>query len=210
MKFQRRQFLHLATGAAAVPAVSRLASAQTTYPSRPITMIVPLAAGGSVGFYRARSRGTLRREAGVSKSDNEKRIVRCPPHPTPSRRPIWHRRGRGPPTCGRRGGRWVCRSWRACARDVLPRHRGVDDRDPPASSAITVSRRRARPWPQAVLAALGLTEGRNVRIEYRFGAGDAESNRKYAAELLALAPDIMLASGASALMPLLRATRNVC
>jgi hypothetical protein len=26
----------------------------------------------------------------VSKSDNEKRIVRCPPHPTPSHRPIWH------------------------------------------------------------------------------------------------------------------------
>jgi tripartite-type tricarboxylate transporter receptor subunit TctC len=41
----RRQFLHLAAGAAALPAVSRVAKAQT-YPSRPITMIVPFAAGG--------------------------------------------------------------------------------------------------------------------------------------------------------------------
>jgi tripartite-type tricarboxylate transporter receptor subunit TctC len=46
MKFpHRRQFLHLAAGAAALPAVSRIASAQV-YPTRPITMIVPFAAGG--------------------------------------------------------------------------------------------------------------------------------------------------------------------
>ena len=42
----RRQFLHLAAGAAALPAVSRVAKAQT-YPSRPITMIVGLAAGAA-------------------------------------------------------------------------------------------------------------------------------------------------------------------
>jgi tripartite-type tricarboxylate transporter receptor subunit TctC len=41
----RRRFLHLAAGAAALPAVSRAAWAQT-YPSRPITMVVPYAAGG--------------------------------------------------------------------------------------------------------------------------------------------------------------------
>jgi tripartite-type tricarboxylate transporter receptor subunit TctC len=45
MKLPRRQFLHLAAGAAALPAISQIASAQT-YPSRPITMIVPFAAGG--------------------------------------------------------------------------------------------------------------------------------------------------------------------
>jgi tripartite-type tricarboxylate transporter receptor subunit TctC len=45
MKFPRRQFLHLAAGAAALPAVSHLARAET-YPTRPITMIVPFAAGG--------------------------------------------------------------------------------------------------------------------------------------------------------------------
>src|SRR5262249_9754476 len=45
MKLPRRKFLHLAAGAAALPAVSRIAWAQG-YPSRPITMIVPYAAGG--------------------------------------------------------------------------------------------------------------------------------------------------------------------
>jgi putative tryptophan/tyrosine transport system substrate-binding protein len=59
------------------------------------------------------------------------------------------------------------------------------------------------------LEQFGWTEGRNVRIEYRFGAGDAESSRKYAAELLTLTPDVILAFGASTLAPLLRATRNV-
>ncbi len=45
MKLPRRTFLHLATGAAALPAASRIARAQN-YPARPITMIVPFAAGG--------------------------------------------------------------------------------------------------------------------------------------------------------------------
>jgi tripartite-type tricarboxylate transporter receptor subunit TctC len=45
MKILRRQFLHLAASAAALPALSRIASAQT-YPTRPITMIVPFPAGG--------------------------------------------------------------------------------------------------------------------------------------------------------------------
>ena len=45
MRLPRRQFLHLAAGAVALPAVSRIARAQT-YPSRPITIVVPYAAGG--------------------------------------------------------------------------------------------------------------------------------------------------------------------
>jgi tripartite-type tricarboxylate transporter receptor subunit TctC len=45
VNFPRRQFLHLAAGAAALPAMSRMAQGQT-YPSRPITMIVPYPAGG--------------------------------------------------------------------------------------------------------------------------------------------------------------------
>ena len=45
MKFLRRQFLHLAAGAAALPAVSHMAMADT-YPAHPITMIVPYAIGG--------------------------------------------------------------------------------------------------------------------------------------------------------------------
>jgi tripartite-type tricarboxylate transporter receptor subunit TctC len=46
MKFPRRQFLHLAAGATTLPAVSRIARAQA-YPSQPITIVVPYAAGGS-------------------------------------------------------------------------------------------------------------------------------------------------------------------
>jgi tripartite-type tricarboxylate transporter receptor subunit TctC len=46
MKLPRRQFLHLTAAAAALPAVSRVARAQA-YPSRPITIVVPFAAGGN-------------------------------------------------------------------------------------------------------------------------------------------------------------------
>src|SRR5262245_30858511 len=42
----RRQFLHLAAGAAVLPAVSHVASAQT-HPNRPVRLIVPIAAGGT-------------------------------------------------------------------------------------------------------------------------------------------------------------------
>jgi putative ABC transport system substrate-binding protein len=55
----------------------------------------------------------------------------------------------------------------------------------------------------------GWTIGRNVRIDTRWAAGDAERIRKYAAELAALAPDVILA-GAGAVVPsLLQATRTV-
>jgi tripartite-type tricarboxylate transporter receptor subunit TctC len=46
MKLQRRRFLQLAAGAVALPAVSRLAFAQAAYPAKPITIVVPYAAGG--------------------------------------------------------------------------------------------------------------------------------------------------------------------
>ena len=46
MKLPRRKFLRLAAGAAALPALSRVAMAQS-YPSRPVTMIVPFPAGGA-------------------------------------------------------------------------------------------------------------------------------------------------------------------
>jgi putative ABC transport system substrate-binding protein len=40
----------------------------------------------------------------------------------------------------------------------------------------------------------GWSDGRNVRIEYRWGLGDSDRLRKYAAELVALAPDVILAA----------------
>jgi tripartite-type tricarboxylate transporter receptor subunit TctC len=49
MKLPRRQFLHLAAGAAALPAVSRITSAQT-YPTRPVRLVVNLAPGGGLDF----------------------------------------------------------------------------------------------------------------------------------------------------------------
>src|SRR5262249_820370 len=71
-------------------------------------------------------------------------------------------------------------------------------------SCTTLSRRavlRAVPRAQA-LAQAGWTDGRNVRIDIRWGAGDPERIRKYAAELVALAPDVILASGGTTLGPL--------
>jgi ABC-type uncharacterized transport system substrate-binding protein len=59
------------------------------------------------------------------------------------------------------------------------------------------------------LQHLGWTDGRNIRFDYRWGAGDAENIRKYAAELVALAPDVILASGTATVGPLLQATRAV-
>ncbi|HEY6382998.1 MAG TPA: ABC transporter substrate-binding protein, partial [Pseudolabrys sp.] len=55
----------------------------------------------------------------------------------------------------------------------------------------------------------GWEVGRNVRIEYRWTGGDAERMRKYAAELVALAPAVILAPGSGTLGSLLQATRAV-
>jgi putative ABC transport system substrate-binding protein len=59
------------------------------------------------------------------------------------------------------------------------------------------------------LAQLGWTVGQNLRIEHRWAAGDAERIRKNAAELAALAPDVILAVGSAGVGPLLQATRSV-
>jgi putative ABC transport system substrate-binding protein len=59
------------------------------------------------------------------------------------------------------------------------------------------------------LQQLGWTDGRNVRIDYRWGDGDADRSRKYAAELVALSPDILLCNGAVALGALRQLTRSV-
>jgi putative ABC transport system substrate-binding protein len=59
------------------------------------------------------------------------------------------------------------------------------------------------------LQQLGWTDGRNVQIDYRYGLGNAANVRKYAAELVSLAPDVILVSGASALAPLLQTTRTL-
>src|SRR5262245_3284082 len=59
------------------------------------------------------------------------------------------------------------------------------------------------------LAQAGWITGRNIRIETRWTKFDSEETRKYAAELVALAPDVILATGNSTVRPLLRLTRTV-
>jgi putative tryptophan/tyrosine transport system substrate-binding protein len=70
-----------------------------------------------------------------------------------------------------------------------------------------VAQARAKAFQQG-LQQLGWTDGRNVRTDYRWAAGNVENSSKYAAELLALAPDVILAMG-SATGPVLKATRTV-
>src|SRR6516164_10359094 len=79
---------------------------------------------------------------------------------------------------------------------------GAGDRDDPRSQ------RNIAAFLQA-LQQLGWTDGRNVRIDYRWPAGDADKARKYAAELVALAPDVILTVSSLSLAPLLQATRTV-
>ena len=59
------------------------------------------------------------------------------------------------------------------------------------------------------LQQLGRTEGRNLHIDTRWGAGDANRIRRYAGELVALGPDVILAPGSATLGPLLQATRAI-
>ena len=62
---------------------------------------------------------------------------------------------------------------------------------------------------QQALQGLDWADGRNVHIEARFAAGNAADLRKYAAELAALAPDVILATGSAGLPALLQATQTV-
>src|SRR5262245_46925778 len=66
---------------------------------------------------------------------------------------------------------------------------------------------RSQPSMAAFLQGLqqsGWTDGRNVRIDYRWPAGDADKARKYAAELVALAPDVILTASSISLAALLQ------
>jgi ABC-type uncharacterized transport system substrate-binding protein len=59
------------------------------------------------------------------------------------------------------------------------------------------------------LQQLGWTVGRNIQIDYRWSAGNVDDTRKYASELVALAPDIIFVPGSSAVGPLLQVTRSI-
>src|SRR3954465_11687747 len=59
------------------------------------------------------------------------------------------------------------------------------------------------------LEKLGWIEGRNFRIDSRWAAGDADLHRQYAAELVALAPDVILATASPSVSALQAATRTI-
>jgi putative ABC transport system substrate-binding protein len=62
---------------------------------------------------------------------------------------------------------------------------------------------------QQAMQQLGWSDGRNVRIDARWGANDPDLDRKYAAEFVALAPDVMLASGTLSAVALQHVTRTL-
>ena len=78
----------------------------------------------------------------------------------------------------------------------------------PLSSDDSESQRRMNVFVQS-LQQYGWTDGGNVQIDVRWGAGDSERTRRYAAELVALGPDVILASTVTSTVPLLQATRTV-
>jgi putative ABC transport system substrate-binding protein len=73
--------------------------------------------------------------------------------------------------------------------------------DPDVQANITAFRQ--------TLQKLGWTDGRNVRIDYRWGAADPERIRAHVKELVGLNPDVMLVSSTLALQPLLQETRSI-
>src|SRR5262245_23420454 len=76
----------------------------------------------------------------------------------------------------------------------------------PLAADDPISQARNAAFLQA-LQQLGWTVGQNIQIDYRWSGGNDEVTRKYAVELAALAPEVILASGSAATGPLLQATR---
>jgi len=82
---------------------------------------------------------------------------------------------------------------------VLTGAGGPNDEEAPARKAAL----------EQGLERAGSVEGGNLRIDYRFPAANPEATRRYAAELVALAPDVIISSGTASMAPLLQATRTV-
>jgi putative tryptophan/tyrosine transport system substrate-binding protein len=73
--------------------------------------------------------------------------------------------------------------------------------DPEGQARIAAFHQGLQEW--------GWTLGRNAQIDVRWGAVDADNSRRYAAELVALAPDVILASASAAMGALQQTTRTV-
>jgi ABC-type uncharacterized transport system substrate-binding protein len=98
-------------------------------------------------------------------------------------------------------------AWPIAARAQTDRMRRIGllmvnaEGDPEGQTRVGAFRERLR--------ELGWTEGRNVRIDYRWGVGDPERARASAADLVTLAPDAILANGTPAVVALHRVTRSI-
>jgi putative ABC transport system substrate-binding protein len=78
---------------------------------------------------------------------------------------------------------------------------GLDENDPMAKNAVSA-------FAQA-LADLGWTDGRNVRIDLRWGHGDKDRIRTFARELVGLPPDIIVTAGNASSVAFQRETRTI-
>ena len=99
-------------------------------------------------------------------------------------------------------------SWPICAYAQL----GTRMRRIGAMMLLAEDDPQQKAWTEAFLLGLqeaGWTDRSNIQIDYRWGAGDAARARRYAAELVALAPDVILAPGSAGLGPMLQATREI-
>ena len=104
----------------------------------------------------------------------------------------------------RRGGGVAARGARAAVRAHAAHRRAHELR----RRTIVTHRHSSRRFTEA-LQELGWTDGRNVRIDTRWAAGDADRIRKQAAEMVAIAPDVILANSSPTVGALLPTTRTV-
>jgi putative ABC transport system substrate-binding protein len=95
--------------------------------------------------------------------------------------------------------------WPLAARAQQPRHIGVltpfNERDPEVRSRVSAF--------QEALREAGWVEGRNIRIDYRWAAGDLDRIRAYAAEIVGLAPEAILGASTPVLAALRKETQTI-
>ena len=103
---------------------------------------------------------------------------------------------------------WWCGGLAGCVQSAVGRaraqrwpaqHLGPDDPEAQARRAVF----------EQTLQQLGWTVGRDLKIETRQVGGDLDSLRRYAAELVALAPDVIFSIGSVMVAPLQQATRTI-
>ena len=102
-------------------------------------------------------------------------------------------------------GVWSAAAWPLVARAQTERMRRVavlTNADGDASQALFAIF-------SGEMAKLGWVEGRNLRLDLRFGAGDGERIRAYAAELVTLGPDVIVASGAPTTLTVQERTQTI-